>query len=114
MFSKSRSKTMSALGKLSRAFGILAGLVAVCWFILPWWQVAAGMADGVMPFVVCTLFGFIFSSIGVGLYFCYRKARSGVIGRIGKAMLWSFVTVSALIVSAMALRIVWAFLPFRE
>jgi hypothetical protein len=104
---------MTALGTLSRAFAVLAGLVAVCWFILPWWQVAAGMADGVMPFVVCTLFGFIFSSIGIGLYFCYRKTRSGEMGLLGKTMLWSFVTVSALIVSAMVLRIVWVFVPFR-
>jgi hypothetical protein len=104
---------MKALARLSLALGVLAGIVAIFWFILPWWQVAAGMADGFMPFVVCTVFGLIFSLIGAVLYFCYRKSRSGTIGQPVECILWSLVSISGLIVSMMALRIILAFVPFR-
>jgi len=104
---------MTVLSILSRVFGVLAGLLAICWFILPCWQVAAGEADGIMPFVVCGLFGFIFGSIGIVLYFCYRKTRVGELGALAKTILWSVVSLSAFVVSAMALRMIWVFAPFR-
>ncbi len=84
---------------------VLCGLVALLWFVLPFWQIVAGMADGFMPFVVCWIFAGFFTLLGVGLYFCYRRTRSGEISPAAHMALWCYVVVSGVIVTAMALRI---------
>ena len=107
------SKTMPTIAKLSRGFAVLFWVVAAFWFILPWWQVQAGMYDGPVAFIVCTLFAFIFAAVGFGLYFCYRRTRSGEISRLARILIWTFVCLAGLAGSAMALRIIWCTIPWR-
>ena len=103
---------MSALAKSLGALAVLCALVALFWLILPFWQVAAGMADGFMPFLFCGFIGVVFGVIDVGLWFCFWRARSGEISSGVKTALWSFVAVSGAIISAMALRILYGiFVP---
>jgi len=102
---------MRTIAKISIAFTVLCGLVALVWFVLPLWQIVAGMADGFMPFVVCWMFAVFFALLGAGLYFCYRRTRSGDISPEMHAALWVFVAVSGAIGATMALRILYVSLP---
>jgi len=91
---------------------MLFWLVAAFWLVLPWWQIFAGMADGFMPFLLCTLIAFLFGIVGFALYFCYRHTRTGESGQIARILLWSFVSLAGIGGSAMAVRIIWVyFLP---
>jgi hypothetical protein len=107
------AEIVPALSKLSRAFAILFGIVAAFWLILPWWQVFAGLADGIMPFFVCTIVAIFFGFVGVVLHFCHRYTRSGEHSLFTQILLWSFVSLAGLAGLAMAFRIVWTFfVPF--
>jgi hypothetical protein len=102
---------MPLVAKLSRAFSVLFGIVALFWFILPFWQAVAGVYEGGDAIVVCWFFGGCFLVFGVALFFCYRATRSGEPGRVARALVWSFVSLAGLIGSAMALRIIWCLIP---
>ena len=102
---------MPLVAKFSRAFAVLFGIVALFWFILPFWQAAAGVYEGGEAIIVCWFFGGFFVVVGVGLFFCYRATRLGELGRVARAFVWSFVSLAGLIGSAMAFRIIWSFVP---
>jgi hypothetical protein len=102
---------MPVIAKISRVLMVLCGLVALFWFILPFWQIAAGMADGILPFIVCWMAAGFFFVLGVCLYFCYRLTRSREIGSVAHIALWGFVALSGALITGMALRILYLSLP---
>lgn len=90
---------------------MLFGLVALFWFILPFWQIFGGVFEGGEAFIGCWFFAGLFFTGGVALFFCYRVTRAGKLGDGARALIWGFVSLAGLIGSAMALRIISLFLP---
>jgi uncharacterized membrane protein len=103
--------TMPTIAKLSRGVSLLFDIVALFWFILPFWQAAAGTYEGGEAIIVCWFFGGLFVVVGLALFFCYRITRTGEASRIARTVIWVFVTIAGLAGSAMALRIVWCSIP---
>lgn len=102
---------MPVVAKLSRAFAVMFGIVALFWLSLPGWQAAAGMYEGGETIIVCWFIAGFFVVVGCALFFCYRVTRSGELGKVARAVAWSFVGLAGLIGAAMIFQIIWSFVP---